>query len=564
MLKKSKAITWVDERTTGENRGKARENTARMEMEIFSLPPGIVVERDVYITMRDGVKLAANVFKPARSGKFPVIVALVGPYGKDVGPDAYSYSRYEYHMEAGIHIGTICISEETAFEGPDPAYWVARDYVVVNLDARGFFKSEGAKQLYTETHTQDYHEVIEWAGTQEWSNGNVGLNGVSYLAIAQWYTASTRPPHLKAIIPWEGWTDIYRDRHFPGGVPETDFLFDWLRRTMPGELTDAQRAAMLDPVANQKEIEIAPQLEKIVVPALICASWSDHGLHTRGTLEGFKRIASQHKWLYTHGRAKWEQYYSDEALKYQEKFFDYYLKGIDNGMLDTPRVRLEVRENRESYTVRYENEWPIERTDYRKLYLDVERGTLNFDEVGREGKVSYDSREGRAEFDLTFDGDTELTGYMKLKLWVSPEDADDMDLIVAIRKFDTAGDEVYFYGTGMSAYVKGLVARGWLRVSQRELDEKRSTPWQPFLTHRGERKLSPGEIVPVEIEILPSSTLFRKGERLRLVVQGKDLIQAPPWGRYGYRHLTNKGAHAIYAGGKYDSHLLVPVIPVSS
>jgi predicted acyl esterase len=510
------------------------------------------------------VKLAANVFKPARSGKFPVIVALVGPYGKDVGPDAYSYSRYEYHMEAGIHIGTICISEETAFEGPDPAYWVARDYVVVNLDARGFFKSEGAKQLYTETHTQDYHEVIEWAGTQEWSNGNVGLNGVSYLAIAQWYTASTRPPHLKAIIPWEGWTDIYRDRHFPGGVPETDFLFDWLRRTMPGELTDAQRAAMLDPVANQKEIEIAPQLEKIVVPALICASWSDHGLHTRGTLEGFKRIASQHKWLYTHGRAKWEQYYSDEALKYQEKFFDYYLKGIDNGMLDTPRVRLEVRENRESYTVRYENEWPIERTDYRKLYLDVERGTLNFDEVGREGKVSYDSREGRAEFDLTFDGDTELTGYMKLKLWVSPEDADDMDLIVAIRKFDTAGDEVYFYGTGMSAYVKGLVARGWLRVSQRELDEKRSTPWQPFLTHRGERKLSPGEIVPVEIEILPSSTLFRKGERLRLVVQGKDLIQAPPWGRYGYRHLTNKGAHAIYAGGKYDSHLLVPVIPVSS
>ncbi len=564
MLKKSKAITWVDERTAEGNRAMPRESTARMEMEIFSLPPGIVVERDVYITMRDGVKLAANIFRPARPGKFPVIVALVGPYGKDVGPHDYSYSKYEYHLEGGIHIGTIRISEETAFEGPDPAYWVARDYVVVNLDARGFFKSEGEKQLYTETQTQDYYEVIEWAGTQEWSNGNVGLSGVSYLAIAQWYAASTRPSHLKAIIPWEGWTDIYRDRHFPGGVPETVFLFDWLKRNMPGDLTDAQRATMLDPVVNQKEIEIAPQLEKIVVPALICASWSDHGLHTRGTLEGFKRIASQHKWLYTHGRAKWEQYYSDEALKYQEKFFDYFLKGIDNSMLDTPRVRLEVRENLESYTVRYENEWPIARTNYKKLYLDAEKCTLNFDEVRREGKVSYDSADGRAEFDLTFDGDMELTGYMKLKLWVSPEDADDMDLIVAIRKLDRTGDEVYFYGTGMSAYVKGVVARGWLRVSQREQDEKRSTPWQPFLTHKGERKLKPGEIVPVEIEILPSSTLFRKGERLRLVVQGKDLIQGPPWGRFGYRYLTNKGAHSIYTGGKYDSHLLVPTIPVSS
>ena len=330
---------------------------------------------------------------------------------------------------------------------------------------------------------------------------------------------------------------------------------------MAADLTEAKIRALIDPVANQKEIEGAPQLERIVAPAFICASWSDQGLHNRGTLEGFKRISSEYKWLYTHGRAKWEQYYSDEGLRYQEKFFDYFLKGIENGMLNTPRVRIEVRETRESYAVRHENEWPIARTDYKKLYLNTENGTLNFDKVGQEGKVSYESAEGHVEFDLAFEEDTELTGYMKLKLWVSAEETDDMDLIVGIRKFNTEGDEVYFYGTAMSAYVKGIVARGWLRVSQREMDEEKSTPWQPFLKHKGEQKLRPGEIVPVEIEILPSSTLFRKGETLRLVVQGKDLIQAAPWGRLGYRRLANKGVHSIYAGGEYDSYLLIPVVP---
>jgi uncharacterized protein len=213
--------------------------------------------------------------------------------------------------------------------------------------------------------------------------------------------------------------------------------------------------------------------------------------------------------------------------------------------------------------VRYENEWPLARTEYKKLYLDT-GGTLNLEEVKRQGKVSYDSADGKAEFDLTFDQDTELTGHMKLRLHVSAEEANEMDLLVGVKKIGTNGEEVRFFGTAMSAYIKGMVARGWLRISQRELDEEKSTPWQPYLKHQGEKRLKPGEIVPVEIEILPSSTLFRKGERLRLVVQGKDLIEGPPWGWLGYRQLANKGVHSIYAGGEYDSHLLVPVIPVVS
>jgi hypothetical protein len=523
----------------------------------------VIVERDVFITMRDGVRLSVNIFRPDKQGRFPVIMAFVGPYGKDIGPREYSYSRYEYFVDLGLTVGTLRISEATPFEGPDPAFWVSNDYVVIHLDTRGFFKSEGEKQVLTETEMLDYYEVIEWAGTQEWSNGNVGLSGVSYLAVSQYYAASTHPPHLKAISPWEGFSDEYRDRRFPGGVPESTFSLEWRKRNVPGQMTDADIAAVLDPVSSQEQIKGNPQLEKITVPALICASWSDHGLHTRGGFEVFKRISSELKWLYNHGRKKWEEYYSDEALAYQKRFFDRFLKGIDNGMMEAPRVRLEVRETKEKYTVRYENEWPLARTRYTKLYLD-EGGTLNLDEVNRQGKISYDSADGKAEFDLAFDRDTELTGHMKLKLYVSADEADEMDLIVGVKKLDANGEEVHFFGTAMSAYVKGMVARGWLRVSQRELDEEKSTPWQPILRHQGEKRLSPGEIVPVEIEILPSSTLFRKGERLRLVVQGKDLIEGPPWGWLGYARLANKGTHTIWTGGTYDSHLLVPVIPISS
>jgi uncharacterized protein len=559
--RKSKRIRWIDdEKATGA--GNPEEYTAAFEMEIFPLPNGIIVEKDVYVTMRDGVRLALNVYRPDKPGKFPVVLALVGMYGKDSGPDEYSDSRYEFFVEMGLTIGTIRVSEATPFEGPDPAFWVPNDYAVVQLDTRGFFKSEGEKQIFSEIEMLDYYEVTEWAGTQEWSNGRVGLSGVSYLAIAQWYAASTQPPHLKAIIPWEGVSDIYRTWRFPGGIPESTFYVQWQRRNITA-LTDADAAAMMDPVASQKDLQKNPRLEKITIPALICGSWSDHGLHTRGCFEAFKRISSKHKWLYTHGRRKWEEYYSDEAIGYQKRFFDHFLKGIDNGMMDTPQVRLEVRETKEMYTVRYEDEWPIARTQYRKLYLDAS-GKLSPDKADREGKVSYDSADGKAEFDITFDQDTEITGHMKLKMYVSAEEADEMDLLVGVKKLNQNGEEVRFFGTAMSAFVKGMVARGWLRVSQRELDEGKSTPWQPYLKHQGEKRLKPGEIVPVEIEILPSSTLFRKGEHLRLVVQGKDLVEGPPWGWLGYRQLANKGLHSIYAGGEYDSHLLVPVVPGSS
>jgi putative CocE/NonD family hydrolase len=268
------------------------------------------------------------------------------------------------------------------------------------------------------------------------------------------------------------------------------------------------------------------------------------------------RIASKDKWLYTHGGKKWERFYSEDGIAYQKKFFDHYLKGMENGWQDTPRVRLEVRETRDEYTVRLEKEFPLARTQYKKLYLNARDGSLS-SQSAKKGKVLYNSTQGGdASFGITFDEDTELTGYMKVKLCVSAKDADDMDLFVAVKKFDAKGNEVQF--RGMNGFGGDMAAKGQMRVSQRELDEKLSTPWQPVQKFKGEKRPRPGEIVPVEIALLPSSTLFRKGESLCLYIQGRDPVNQV---LLSYNLPINKGKHVIYVGGKYDSYLQIPVIP---
>jgi putative CocE/NonD family hydrolase len=329
------------------------------------------------------------------------------------------------------------------------------------------------------------------------------------------------------------------------------------------------------PLLDEYWEDKVPKLEAIAMPMYVCASWSTQGLHTRGTIEGYRRASSRHKWLEIHGRKEWETYYSREALERQLRFFDYFLKGIENDWLETPPVRLEVRERFFDGEFRAEREWPLARTRYTSLFLDVAAGTLSRTPPAGPSKLAYhaDGPPGagaRAQLRITFDEDTELTGYMKLKLWVSAEGADDMDLFVGVRKLDRRGREVYF--PDLNHIENGQVAYGWLRVSHRRIDAERSTPWQPWRRHERIEKLEPGQIVPVEIEILPSATLYRKGESLELTVQGSDIVnpvntpqleRGQIVTRVPVRHAVtvNRGRHVIHAGGEYDSHLLVPLVP---
>ncbi|HTE85101.1 MAG TPA: CocE/NonD family hydrolase, partial [Dehalococcoidia bacterium] len=441
-------------------------------------PSGIRFERDVEVAMYDGTTLRVNVFRPEAPGPYPVIMCA-HPYGKDRLPrhgrfGSHPLLRYRL-MRQGAPLST---SAWTGWEAPDPAFWVPRGYVLVNCDLRGFGHSEGEGRLISDAEAQDYAALIEWAAAQPWSNGRVGLNGVSYLALSQWKVAALRPPHLAAICPWEGFSDLYRDFARPGGIREDGFLPLWSgQMRSQGRCRDDLRGEQIArPLWDEWWAGRTADLERIEVPALICGTFSDHNLHSRGSFEGFRRISSQHKWLYTHRGGKWATYYSPEALAFQARFFECFLKGEDNGMRDMPPVRLEVRETGDAvYQVRYETAWPLPRTQWTRLYLNSS-GSLSDRPPAEASELRFDMRSGRSSFVWRVPRDVELTGPMKLRLHLEVHGADDVNVFAGVRKL-RAGRNVPFegsYGFGFD-----MVAGGWLKASQRRLDEERSEPWRP-------------------------------------------------------------------------------------
>lgn len=528
---------------------------------------GVIFDRDVVVPMRDGTRLKANLFRPAAARRAPVLMSVT-PYGKDKLPDRIGNF---FMWVAGVRFGDINISRYTGFEAPDPLYWVRNGYAVMQTDVRGMHKSEGNAGVLSAQDAEDYYDIIEWAAAQPWCDGGVALSGVSYLAMSQWRAAALRPPHLKAIVPWEGVSDLYRELAFQGGIPETGFVPVWWKNRMrrgrnrkfpmaEDFLAEIARHPLIDDYWREKQAA----LERIEVPALVCASWSDQGLHTRGSFEAFARIASPQKWLFTHGRKKWETYYSEEALATQKRFLDHFLKGVANGWPETPRVRIEVRQAYYRHSVRYETQWPPAETRFVPLYLDATNAALHPSAIPAEAASRYDAASGRAVFSIRFAETVEITGETKLRLWVSTSEGDDLDLFVVLRKFDAADNEVPF--CGYNGYEKDAVAKGWLRVSHRALDVAKSRPSRPYHAHDRLDKLKPGEIVPIAIEILPSSTVFEAGTRLELSVQGRDGAKYPA---FKHAALVNRGTHGIHGGGRYDSYLLVPlargnIVPLAS
>jgi uncharacterized protein len=523
-------------------------------------PGRMIIERDVPVPVRGGVTVYADVFRPADERPAPPLIAW-SPYGKHAGPQLP-----ERYPDGGVAAGQL--SPYTAFESPDPVYWTARGYAVVNADIPGTWYSGGDATFLSPEEALCGHDLIEWAGTQGWSNGRVGLSGVSYLTSSQWTIAATRPPHLAAINPWEGWSDTYREVARHGGIPET-YFWPYISERWgygTGQVEDLTAETSAHPFFDSFWASKAAPLADVTAPAFVVASWSDQGLHTRGTFEGFSRIGSERKWLVAHGGKKWGYYYSEEGLRRQQAFFDHFLKGLDTGIDEWPRVRYQVRDGALGGAWRTADDWPLPGTSYQRLYLDAGSGTLGRSRPTSAAAVRYDSsgrsgtERGRATFDFRFDAPAEVVGGMKLRVWMSAPDGDDMDVFVAVQKLDAYGDLVGF--PFYAVFEDGPVALGWIRASHREVDPARSSPWQPVLAHRRALPLAAGEVVPLEIEILPSGTLFRAGETLRLVIQGRDVYRYPrPLIQALHDDSVNRGPHVIWAGGDYDSHLLVPVTP---
>ena len=511
---------------------------------------GLLFEQNVPVALRDGTEIYADIYRPEGATDLPILLSW-SPYGK------HAKSNQVFWPASGVN--PEWLSPETPFEGPDPVFWCAAGYAVAIVDPRGAWLSGGNFHHNGETEALDCLDTIDFLASRPWASGSVGMTGVSYLACIQYLVAPLQPPALKAINPWEGFSDWYREFGFHGGIPETGFApraSDNIQYSL-NETEDTWANFLAHPLYNpfweSKELE----LEGITQPAYVVASWADQALHTRGTFEAFRRMRSEQKWLEAHGQKKWAHYYLAESRKRRRDFFDHFLKAKDTVVPAWPKVRLEVRTRFGEAQERIASEWPLPQTEYVPLHLDS-NGTMSPDRKG-SGTVDYPATEGQAVFDHTFAEETELTGYAKLVLDVEARGSDDMDLFVALEKLDSDGKKV---GFGFYAFFEdGPVALGWLRASHRAIDPERSTMFQPFHPHDREDRLKEGETVQVEIEIWPSSTHFAPGETLRLIVKGADIYDEGlpnlPFARH--EDLRNAGTHILHCA---NSYLQVPKIPL--
>ena len=560
----------------------------RPSCRLTPVDPDLLCDFDVKVPVSDGFELTASVFRSkareAQGEAMPVVMCAhpydnrLVPYLKKTPlggpPQQYRLIPQEGKPEFSV---------ATSWEAPDPNFWLSKGYAVVNLNLPGYANSGGAPSVFSEHQGKAFYDAIEWVGAQPWCTGSIGLNGVSFLAISQYHVAACRaygqaPPSLKAISPWEGVADIARDLFAPGGVRETGFpIFWWFTEVKPvlaGSVEDfvaVEGGTPLEwhdqhPVYDDWAEAKQPDLEAIDLPTLLCATFSDQGVHNPGAFKAFLRIGSHQKWLYTHRRLKWDAYYSSEVQELTCEFFDCFVKGeSDNGFASRPPVRLEVRASRDEIVeVREESAWPLPGTRYDRFYLDPGSEALVSSPPVEAGEASYDARRGRAVFRHAFETDTEITGHMVLRLFVEVRSddpvgppLDDGVLCAVLDKCDASGRRVPFYGSVGNK--NDGVSRGFARVAAREIDEARSTPWLPFLPLRKEKPLSPGEVAEVAMEIYPSSTLFRAGESLELTIAGHEIRPSPPFRK---DVSANRGLHVIHASAEHPSHLLVPVIPI--
>jgi uncharacterized protein len=568
---------------------------------------GMKVDWDARIAMDDGVELRADVFRPVAEGKYPVILSY-GPYAKGLAFQEGYKSAWLRLTQAFPEFAEGSSNKYQNWELVDPEKWVPDGYAIVRVDSRGAGRSPGYLDVWSPREAQDLHDCVEWAGTQSWSNGKVGINGISYYAMNQWHVAPLRPPHLAALCIWEGSSDYYRELARHGGIL-CDFLATWSSRQVtsvqygigargpksvvtgepvagPETLPEAElaknRADVAGEARRRKLIDDyyrarMPDFGRIDVPILSAANWGGQGLHPRGNFEGYLAAGSQQKWLEVHGDTHFSHFYSNYGADLQRRFFGHFLKGESTGWEQQPKVALNIRRPGEKFTLRAENEWPLARTQWTRFYLRPDDRSLSREQPNAEAALPYQTTgDGLTFLTPPMTQEMEVTGPVAAKLFVS-SDTNDADLFLVLRVFDAAGKEVVFIGSNDPRTPVGL---GWLRASHRKLDEKRTLPYRPWHTHDEEWPLTPGEPVELDIEIWPTCIVVPPGYRIGLTVRGNDYeydgtdaalphATYPMKGVGPFTHTDPRdrppeifdGVNTLHFGADRAPCLLLPVIP---
>lgn len=581
--------------------------TDPIEGEKSEVRDGMRIDWDAPIRMDDGIVLRADVFRPTDEGEYPVILSY-GAFGKGLAFQESNTSAWERMTAAYPETAQGTSNAYQNWETVDPEKWVPDGYVCLRIDARGAGRSPGFLDPWSPREARDIFDCIAWAAVQPWSNGNIGMNGISYYAMNQWHVAALRPPHLKACCIWEGSGDYYREQMRHGGIYSqfSENLFprafyraqhglgdrgmksrvtgEWA--SGPENLSDEELAANrvdmekwgLERVLDSKDHrDRSAKYDQVVVPFISSANWGGQGLHPRGNFDGFSASPSTQKWLEAHGDTHWSHFYTNYGLDLQKRFFGHFLKGVDTGWEQQPKVLLQIRHPGEKFTPRAEEEWPLARTQWTKYYLHPGDMSFGTSEPGTDKKLDYDALGDGLLFKTPpLAEPLEITGPSAAKLTVSSS-TEDADLFVILRVFDPEGREVTFIGSNDP---RTPVANGWLRASHRKLDEGKSKPHQPYHSHDEKWPLTPGEPVELDIEIWPTCIVMPAGYTFAIHVRGKDYeSDEPPLVLPGLKYTTTGvgpflhnnpkdrppeifgGVNTLHFQPGKQPYVLLPVIP---
>lgn len=538
-------------------------------------------ERDVYVTMRDGVQIALRIYRPDAPGRFPALLAA-SPYQYDT--DDLPHSALFLWHEVG------------------PVEWYVREqgYAYVHADVRGSGHSGGEFAMLSKEEQQDLYEIVEWIGRQDWCNGNVGGIGQSYYAWSQWWMGIVNPPSLKCIAPYDGCTDPYRDAAYHGGI-YTEFLVWWYNMVRANTLHRAagrptgramERDLTAELIGHQtydawwKERSALERIGEIKVPVYSIGHWGKQGLHLRGNILGYEEATAPKKLLVTAYRDVFEVHAAFDDIEFHKRellpFYDRYLKDKKTAYDDLPQVRVEVRGRG---ATREYPDWPPADSEMRAFHLAAgpSKSVTSINDGALAAKSARGPASTRFRYPdpqwklgvagigpqgpdpvrrvLTFTGvplteDLEVVGRVVLELHVSSTSTDTDFFVRVADQFPQAPEE-RAQGRQPASI---MVTKGWLRASHREKDAAKSRPDRPWYTHANPQPIEPGKIYKYEIELMPCAYLFKQGHRIRLeIVNGDTALTETPFFVHQYQWYK-VGVDTIHHDAARPSRLLLPVV----
>lgn len=567
----------------GQRQLNGPQTTGRIYQNLSEPSHRRVSDLDVVVPMRDGIVLRADVHRPVDGGEYPVLIAA-SPYPRQI-------------QDLGAPMGFI--------EAGATDFFVPRGYVHVIANLRGTGGSEGTFGFHDAQERLDLFDLVEWAAEQPWSNGRVGMIGISYFAMTQLEAASQHPPHLEAIFPIATSSDLYEGVYHHGLFNST-FISPFLsmvgttsehndlwrgtliaaaRRvlntprlhkkfaTMNGESSigimkaalrlhhdphpwdDLWRSVAVEHQARDSwwdERNVLPLLEDVTIPVYLGCDWENVPLHLPGTFGALEALSRNSRvrvaMLGQFGLTwPWESLHV-EALAW----FDHWLKEKDTGILEGPPIRYWLPVADEWRTA---DSWPPPGYDFRELVLSAD-GSLG------EGGPPTGSREYLTLGVGLNRARTSPADPPPFLTWTTHPLERDWDVVgnmeVLLDAQSTAIDTAWIL-TLQDVAADGStvdITQGYLRASLRLVDDEASLPGAPELPCRQSEGITIGETVQYRIPLVPNARRVVAGHRLRLVLTSDDQREDAP-AMMGFRHGTvgTNSINAVLA----SSRILLPV-----